>query len=196
MIVLDNIKRPSNIPTQGRSILKSLFGSRYDGYKIKYNKADIIALLNYVGSRCNEVPDMNFKWGDALLAKASTREAVHDIGVRGSQLKHYNKQAIISSNVVPDENNNCMNTGFIKELCPQKSRPGKNAYFDKCVNIRQQFNAGIIDVLCEVKGIQHRNSYDMHFFIIVMRGTNNSSPNTPTHRVTKRNTTLHNTILD
>ena len=58
----------------------------------------------------------------------------------------------MSSQVVLDENNNCLNKTWIKELCPHKSKPGTDAYYDKCVNIRKSFNEGKVDVLCDGDG--------------------------------------------
>ena len=120
LLINRNVQRPTYhaINNLGRSVLKSLFESRYGDYRIKYDKNDIIQLLNYIGSRVsNDVNDMKFRWGDALLSLSSSKKAVHDIGVRGNALKHHNKQAIISSHVVLDENYNCINRGWIKDLC-------------------------------------------------------------------------------
>ena len=55
----------------------------------KYNKDDIVTVLNYIRSRVtNDVSDLKFNWVDALLSKASAKQAVHDIGTRGGLLKN------------------------------------------------------------------------------------------------------------
>ena len=116
--------------------------------------------MNYIGSRVsNDVSDLKLNWGDAIISQASAKKAVHDIGVRGGAIKHHNKQAIISSQVVLDENNICMNKKWIKELCPHKSDKGAVAYSDKCVIIRKEFDTGSRDILCDIKPKQHRYSY-------------------------------------
>ena len=171
LLIQRNIKRPEyhTINALGRSVLRSLFESRYNNARIKYNKNDIVQLLNYIGSRVsNDVSELKFNWGDALLSQASAKQAVHDIGTRGSAIKHQNKQAIISSQVVFDENNNCLNKSWIKELCPHKSRKGAVAYSDKCLNIRKEFDAGSRAVLCEVQEKQHRNSYEYFLYLLVL----------------------------
>ena len=76
-------------------------------YRIKYNRDDIIFLLNYIGCRVsNDVSELKFNWGDAIISQAAAKQAIHDIVVRGGAIKHHNKQAIISTQVVFDENNN------------------------------------------------------------------------------------------
>lgn len=162
-----NIKRPEyhTINALGRSVLKSLFDSKHTSnniqYRIKYNKQDIVQLLNYIGSRLsNDVSELKFNWGDSIISQASAKQAVHNIGVRGGAIKHHNKQAIISSQVVLDENNNCLNKRWIKDMCPHKSDKGTAAYSNKCINIRKEFDAGSTDILCEVKDKQRRNSYE------------------------------------
>ena len=92
--IRSNIKRPeyNSINNLGRFILKSLFESRYDNDRIKYNGDDIIQLLNDVGSRLtNDASELKFNWGDALSSQASAKQAVHNMSIRGSAIKHHNK---------------------------------------------------------------------------------------------------------
>ena len=156
------IKRPHKftIEQRARAIIKSLFATKssVDGYIIKYDKVDIIKLLNNIGQHKDMRQDMRFAWGDALLSLSASKQAVHTIGVRGTATQHHNKQAIVSSQIVLDENTNIMNKKWIQELLPHKSKRGKDKYLSLCHGIRKEFDIFDTGVLCIVKDIQRRNS--------------------------------------
>ena len=150
-------------------IIQSLFnkhitieGTRYD---IKYNAADIIDLLNLLGQHRDIPEDIRFAWGDSILSLAAAKDGVHKIGVRGNQIQRQNKEAIVSSMVVLDIDNNIMNKQWLKNMAPHKSDRGKREFVKKCVNIRKEFNKGNIDILCENKGKQHRES--MYYVLLL-----------------------------
>ena len=168
MIPINNVTRPSQsaIRYLGRSVIQSLFHKQYQGNKIKYNKEDIIQLLNFIGTRIEGIYDMKFNWGDAVLSLSAPKQALHDIGVRGNAIKHHNKQAIISSHVVFDENDNVLNKKWLKNMAPHKSDKGATKYVNKCIDIRREFNKGFTDILCIVQDKQHRNSMIYTTYII------------------------------
>ena len=61
------IKRPhrTTIECSARSIIKSLFDHKYDGYNIRYNTDDIIKLLNDIGTNNHMIEDIRLR-GETL----------------------------------------------------------------------------------------------------------------------------------
>ena len=141
-----------------RNIIDALFHRMNAGQTILYREQDIVALLNYLGQDPQIPGRLRGAWGDAICTLSSTKKAVHDIGVRGDKIKQYNKQAIMSSLVVFDENNAVKNMDFLMEVAPHKSKKGASVYIDKVVNIRREFDRGSISVLCDVQDKNHRDS--------------------------------------
>ena len=178
MILVSNVQPPSNsgIQSLSRRVIKALFDCKYDGHKIKYKKDDIITLLNYIGSNKNMIEELKGCWGDALLSSFSAKKAVHDIGVRGSKIQHYNKQAIMSGMIVLGENNNILNRKWLNSVAPHTTKRGTDKYVNKCVGIRAEFDMGLKKVLCVEQGTLRRNS--MIYFLFYCVTKTDTHPNT------------------
>ena len=157
--MLPQTRQPSDdaITNLVSKVISHLFHHRYQQQTIKYERNHIVKLLNKIGTHDDMIEDMKFNWGDALLSLSAQHDCMHNMGVRGNKIAQQNKQAIISSATVLGEDNNIMNRGFIRDMCPHSSKRGANNFIDKCVDIRNKFDTGECKILCENKGIQSRN---------------------------------------
>ena len=77
---------------------------------------------------------------------SSPKETLHKFGIRGQALQQQNKQAIISSLIVQDNNGNIMNKKSLRNLLPHKSTKGANSYIDKCGLLRREFDMRQIEL--------------------------------------------------
>ena len=91
---------------------------------------------------------MKVQWDDAVLAAKSQQRAVHKLGTRGDRLQMQNKEAIVSSCVVLDTNNNILNKSMARHLRqrkPHKSFNGQMSFVNRCVRQHQQHFDGATD---------------------------------------------------
>ena len=151
-------KRPSSntIYRLGNKIKKFLF--EQDDYY--YHTDDIILLLNYV-SKDDKIPNtLKILWGDAITSMITIKESIHKIGVRGNKLKQQNKQSIISSLIILDDNNKILNEGIVQQMIPQKGRTNKKNFIKHCKQIKRNFILGNTDILCDdyKNDVVNRNS--------------------------------------
>ena len=146
--------------------LNGIFNSQYGGYQHKWEIEHIIKLLNRIGRDPRIPDDIRGAWGDSVKAIASAKEAVHNIGVRGDATKHQNKQAIMSSMMVLDNNGQLINKQLLNEVAPHKCPKSKKKYIKKAIAIRRDFDSGRSELLCEVKELQRRNSSVLHAFFV------------------------------
>ncbi len=143
-------KRPSDraIRNLAETINNRLFKLKYDNQAIKYNSQDIIKLLNLV-SCIEEIPaELKCNWGYAIISMTTMKEAFNTFGTRGNKLQQQNKQTMTSSVIVVDNNDNVVNKQMIKFMIPQTTNPAKNAFLNKCKQIRKDFNSNNTNILC------------------------------------------------
>ena len=147
----NNIKRPSQnqIYALGRNIKNRMFYQRgNDGRIIKYGSEDIIRLLNYVSNQ-NEIPQsVRIPWGDTVRSSKSQKAAMRAMRVRGTRLQQQNKQAVFSSAIALDENNNIMNKRLLYNMVPHRSKHGKLSFIERCRDIRVQYDGDNSNILC------------------------------------------------
>ena len=111
-------------------------------------------MLNEIGNNNNAPGSIRFPWGAVLVSSASAKQAVHDIGTRGNKLKQQNKQVVANSTVVLDNDDNIVNKKWIKSIAPHSSKPGTDVFVDKTIFMREEFNMGLRNILCDDKSIQ------------------------------------------
>ena len=151
-IIPTPIVRPSTqtIYNLEDTIIQRPFNKRYDGNLIRYNTEDTITLLNYVSNNSTHIPDdIQIPWGDAIITLSSPKDTLHKMGIRGTSSQQHNKQAIISSLIVQDDNTNIKNKKLLKTLIPHKSRKGGNEFIGKCKLLRNNFDKNVSNVLSE-----------------------------------------------
>ena len=144
----------------GNTIIKRLFHQKYRGNIIRYNQDDITRLLNFVSMNSTFIPqNIQTPWGDAIKTiSLGSKTALHQIGTRGTTTQQHNKEAIVSSFIVLDENKNIVNKKLLRNIIPHRSRNGGNKFINKCYNIRKEFNDGHSDLLCKITNYK-RESY-------------------------------------
>ena len=130
------------------SIHESMSSRINNGAQIVYDEDDAIELMNELSKLCN-IPNLDFRWGDAIRSAQSQHHCMDSMGIRGGNTKQQNKQAIISSMITYDENGIINNKEYCKSMLPHKSNPGKNAFFNKAATIRNDFERGRAGILCE-----------------------------------------------
>lgn len=146
------IVRPSTqtIYNLGKTIIRRLFNRKYNGNLIRYNTEDIVTLFNYVSNNSNHIPDdINIPWGDAIMTLSSAQSTLHKLGIRGQAIQQHNKQAILSSLIVKDNNNDIKNMKLLRNLAPHKSINGKKEFIRKCKQIRDEFDCNFSNVLSQ-----------------------------------------------
>ena len=123
-------KRPSHnsIYKLGDRIIKSLFTKKYKTINITYQTYDIIKVIKYVSKSVYIPYELKLLWCDAIQTIYAVQNSVHNIGVRGCKIQQQNKQAIISSMIILDNEINVKNNGIINNIAPHKSRNGKNKF--------------------------------------------------------------------
>ena len=146
--------------------LNDIFNSQYGGHQHQWEIEHIVKLLNRIGSDPRIPNDIRGAWSDSVKAIASAKQAVHNIGVRGDATKHQNKQAIMSSMMVLDDNEELVNKQLLDQVAPHKCPKSKKKYVKKALDIRRDFDNGRSEVLCEVKGVQRRNNSVSYSFLL------------------------------
>ncbi len=76
------------------------------------------------------------------------KQRFNKIGIRKNNIQQQNKQTMCSSVIVVDNNNNVLNKKMLKSMIPQTSNPAKNAFINKCRQIRTDFNLNNTNILC------------------------------------------------
>ena len=138
--------------------INSFFHHRYQQQQIKYETEDTILFLNALGNAMPVNSDIKGPWGDMVKGVISAKKAVHTMGVRGSQTRHHCKQAILSSMMVLDGQDEVTNMPLLREMAPHKCNKSKKKYLEKCQKARLDLDRGISDVLCVVQRQQRRES--------------------------------------
>ena len=125
----------------GITIIQRLFHQTYRNAILRYRVQDIIKLLNYVSNNSTYIPDeIQLPWGDAITTLRALQATLHKFGVRGSVTAQHNKQAIVSSLIVTDENKNILNRKLLNDFVPHKSWHGTNTFLQKCKRLREEFD--------------------------------------------------------
>ncbi len=145
---------PNTISNLADRINQNLFHRKYDNKIVKYNSADIIKLLNRVSQKPEIPQELKHNWGDAIISAPSMKACFDKFGIRGNKLQQQNKEAIGSSMMVLDNNNNVMNTNYLKWMIPQTSNPGKNSFIEKCKQIRVNFDTNNSNILCNAETLR------------------------------------------
>ena len=81
---------------------------------------------------------------------------MHKIGTRGSLTQMQNKEAIVSSAIALNNNNDILNKPMLRKLTPHKSYHGHADFVEKCRAHRVAFNSGHSDILCST----HKHTRD------------------------------------
>ena len=139
-------------------VINHFFHRQYQQQQIEYQEEDIIKFLNALGKEMPNNMGIKGPWGDMIKGAASAKTAVHTMGVRGSQTRHHCKQAILSSMMVLDDQNEVTNMPLLREMAPHKCNKSRKAYLEKCKQVRLALDRGISDVLCVVQLQQRRES--------------------------------------
>ena len=143
---------PSNttIRNLADTIIHRMFNQIRNGRVTKYDESYILKLLDAVARRGDaDIPD-NLKgpWGQMIASQISQRHCMHTIGVRGHKLIRQNKEAIIGSALVLDQNRNVVNKAWIREILPHKNWHAAQDAINKIIWLRQNFDIGTSDNLC------------------------------------------------
>ena len=108
-------------------------------------------MLNYKSDNATHIPDeLKVPWGDAIRTLRSAKATLHKFGTPGSATAQHNKQAIVSTLIVQDENKNILNRNLLKEFVPHKSDNGTNQFIRKCKRLREEFNTETYGYLCDL----------------------------------------------
>lgn len=164
-IIATPICRPSTqtIYNLGETIITRLFHKRYNGHIIRYTAADIVQLLNYISTNTTHIPDdINTRWGDAIMTVSAPKAVLQQFGIRGTAEQQHNKQAIVSSLIVTDDNGNIINKKFIRNMLPHKSTKGAYSFMDKCGKLRNKFENECCGILCDMTKYSRQS---MHIYL-------------------------------
>lgn len=132
------------------TMLNRMFRGIYNGRRVVYNAKDILTLLNRVVQRGGADIPNNIKgpWGQMIAAAISQKNCMHTMGVRGHKHKRMNKEAIVGSAMVFNQNNDLENTQWIKQLQPHKDKDCERDARNKIIAIRRNFDNGNSDMIC------------------------------------------------
>ena len=134
----------STIRNLADTVIDRMFNQMRGGRVIKYNGEDILKLLNYISRRgAADIPNhLKGPWGQMIASQISQKECMHTMGVRGHKLIRQNKEAIIGSALVLDQNHNIMNKKWIREMLPHRNESAAREALTKIHGLRQEFDSG------------------------------------------------------
>ena len=107
-------------------------------------------LLDRIAKHPDVPPNLKVPWGSAILSAKSQSTALHKFGTRGTLMQMQNKEAIVSSAIALDTNNNILNKPLLRKMTPHKSYHGSVDFIEKCKGHRVEFDHGRTNILCSV----------------------------------------------
>ena len=105
--------------------------------------------MNYLSTKKQIPNELQILWGDAIKSMISIKNSLNKVGIRGNQLQQQNKQAILCSMIIlNDDNKTIQNRKILNQIIPQKNISCKDNYIQTCIDIKSEFNKENIKILC------------------------------------------------
>ena len=114
-------------------------------------------LLNYI-SKYKDVPEqIQTLWGQSIKTLGSIKSSLMKIGKQ-------NKQSIILSIIILDNEGKCVNKKLIYNILPMKARSSNYDFLHKCILLRKNLNNNYSKILCINNDNNKRNRYLYYVF--------------------------------